>query len=317
MQKIPKAASEKKKRPSSARLPAQERSDKPQMLRSITWERKYGGYLFILPWIIGFLVFFSYPLIQTILLSFSENESVSIDQLGRFSLDGFGMYQKAFITDTEYLPLFSKIVGDTVINTILILIFSLFVALLLNKNLPGKGLFRAIFFLPVILGTGTLSTMVIDSDTAAGIMALDVNTLSSVLSADMAEVVMNLLGALSMVFWRSSVQMVIYLSGLQGISDSLYESADCDGATAWEMFWKITLPMLAPVTLLNLVYTIIDSFTSADNKMLDYIYTTAFKDLNFSYGAAMSVMYLLFALAFVGVAYAIMAPRSKHASERA
>ena len=78
------------------------------------------------------------------------------------------------------------------------------------------------------------------------------NTLSSVLSADMAEVVMNLLGALSMVFWRSSVQMVIYLSGLQGISDSLYESADCDGATAWEMLWKITLPMLAPVTLLNL-----------------------------------------------------------------
>lgn len=284
---------------------------------SISREQKYGGYLFILPWMIGFLVFFIYPVIKTVLLSFSENESVSIDQLGMISLDGFGMYRKAFVSDTEFLPIFSKIIGDTVINTILILVFSMFVALLLNRNLVGKGIFRAIFFLPVILGTGTISTMVISSDTATGILAMDADTLSNLLSADMAEVVMNLLNALSMVFWRSSVQVVIYLSGLQGISDSLYESANCDGATAWEMFWKITLPMLAPVTLLNLVYTIIDSFTAADNEMLDYIYTTAFKDLNFSYGAAMSVLYLLFALLFVGIAYAIMAPRSKHASERA
>lgn len=296
---------------------SQKRSvSKGGLFHSISQEQKYGGYVFVMLWIIGFLLFFAYPLVKTILLSFCENENVSIDSLGKFSLDGFGMYQKAFVSDTEFLPLFFEILSGTVIDSILILIFSMFLALLLNKNLPGKGVFRAIFFLPVILGTGTLSTMVVDPDTATGVLALDPTMLSHVLSEDMAEVVMNLLGTLSMVFWRSSVQIVLFLSGLQGISDSLYESANCDGATAWEMFWKITLPMLSPVTLLVLIYTIIDSFTRADNKMLDYIYTTAFRDLNFSYGSAMSVMYLLFALILVGVVYMILSPRLSHASEK-
>ena len=285
------------------------------LFRSIEKEKRYGGYVFIAPWVIGFLVFFLYPLVKTILLSFSD--VTNINQLSRFSLTGFGMYQNAFVSDTDYLTMFLTIIGNTIINTILILVFSLFVAILLNKNLPGKGIFRAIFFLPVILGTGTLATMVIDSDTATSIMALDVNTLSNLLSDDMAKVVMNLLGALGMVFWRSSVQMVIYLSGLQGISDSLYESANCDGATAWEAFWKITLPMLAPVTLINLIYTIIDSFTSSDNKLLNYVYNVAFKEMNFSYAAAMSMTYLVFVLLFTTVSYAVVSPHTSHSGERA
>ena len=277
-------------------------------------EKKYGGYLFILPWIIGFAAFFLYPAVKTVLLSFS-NVSLSnltdFKQLSQFSLTGFEMYQRAFVTDINFLPIFTGIIGDTVINTILILVFSLFTALLLNTNLKGKGIFRAVFFLPVILGTGTLVTMVIDSDTATGIMALDAATLESIMTADTAQIFLNILSALSMVFWRSSVQVVIYLSGLQGISDSLYESANCDGATAWESFWKITLPMLAPVTVLTLIYTIIDSFTAADNKLLEYIYNFTFKEMEFSYAAAMSTIYLAFVLLFTAVAYKIVSPRSE------
>lgn len=284
------------------------------LFRSIEQEKRFGGYVFVFPWAIGFLTFFVYPLIKTILLSFADVTSVS--GLRRFALTGLGCYQRAFVFDTDYIPMFLKIVGRTVVDTVLILIFALFVALLLNKELPGKGMFRAVFFLPVILGTGSLASTVIGSDTASSIMAIDTDVLTTLLDADLAKAVMDLLNALSMVFWHSSVQIVIYLSGLQGIPDSLYESADCDGATAWETFWKITLPMLAPVTVIDLIYTIIDSFTSSENELLAYIYDTAFLDMDLSYAAAMGVLYLVFVFLFTGIAYACVSGKGTHAWER-
>lgn len=104
------------------------------------------------------------------------------------------------------------------------------------------------------------------------------------------------LNRITIVLWRLGVQVLLYLSGLQGISPFLYESAKVDGATEWEMFWKITLPMMSPVILLNIVYTMIDSFVDINNPILAYFNEQAFEQLNFDYAAALTWIYAIFIL---------------------
>jgi len=278
---------------------------------SMKQKQNLEAIMFISPWIIGTLVFFMNPLIQSIRLSFSK-----IVKLNGFVMqwNGWANYEKAFLWDVNFLPMFLSSVKDTLINTPLTLIFSLFIAILVNKPSKMRGFFRTVFFLPVLLGTGFVMKqllglgMGVDAmSVAKGIIVPD--SLAKYFGFGLLGVISSFLSRITIVLWKSGVQIVLFLAGLQGISSSLYEAAHCDGATEWEMFWKITLPMISPVILLNFIYTIIDSFTDANNPIVDYILKASFQKNQFEYGAAMGWVYFIFVFVLCMLAFFVMRNR--------
>ncbi|MGG4146432.1 sugar ABC transporter permease [Paenibacillus algorifonticola] len=276
-------------------------------LRKLSLEQKnrYYGLYFILPWFAGFLFLFVVPLLSSLRYSFS-NLQVTNDG---FSLDFIGLsnYREALLSHESYVRILTESVVDIAVNTPLIIIFSLFFAVLLNQKFRGRVLARAIFFLPVILASGIIASIengdlmqsVVRSanDTAGGGLSIMKNLELAVLlieSGVSMTFVEYLTGAVSRIYEiisQSGVQILIFLAGLQSISPSLYEAAKIEGSTGYEAFWKITFPMISPLILTNLVYTIIDSFISDETSRL--VVDTAFKSYNFGLSAAMAWMYFV------------------------
>lgn len=267
--------------------------------------------MFISPWIVGTLIFFINPLIQSIRLSFSK-----IVKLKGFVMEWAGLanYEKAFLWDVNFIPMFINTVKNTLINTPITLVFSLFIAILINKDIKFRGFFRTIFFLPVLLGTGFVMKQLLGLGFDAGAMSVAKGimvpeSLALYLGPTFTNAIDMFLSVITVVLWKSGVQIVLFLAGLQGISVSLYEAARCDGATEWEMFWKITLPMISPVILLNFIYTIIDSFTDSNNPIVEYIIDASFRKNQFEYGAAMGWVYFLFIFVVCMAVFFIMRKR--------
>ena len=266
------------------------------------------GWLFTLPWIIGFLIFFAFPLVVSINLSFGD-----ITKPGSLATRFVGLvnFERAFVEDTSFVPMFLTVVKTTLIRTPMIILFSLIIAIMLNKKLFLKGFFRQIFFLPVLLGTGFVMQQLLGQqvdaqamEVARGILLPDEILLY--MGPKIAGYIGIFLDNITIVLWKSGVQIILFLAGLQGISKSLYESAKVDSATEWEMFWKITLPMISPVILLNMVYTVVDSFTDITNPIVNYIYSMGFKNSNFEYAAAMGWIYMGFILVLIGIIFLCM-----------
>ena len=202
----------------------------------------------------------------------------------------------------------------------MILFFSMFIAVLLNQKFKGRTFVRAVFFLPVVITSGAL-VYVLKSDIGIGIanQAPNVMGMPMVLNTDFEDIFMkvlnnnyeltqSLIGMMDRVFvimWRSGVQILIFLAGLQSIPVSVHESAFVDGATAWESFWKITFPMLSPIIVVNLAYTIIDSFTDYNNEILRYIMNTTFGKLQFDLGATYAWIYFVFILIIISISLGI------------
>lgn len=275
---------------------------------SIRKRRERDGYIFVLPWMLGCLFFFAGPLVQSFRLSFSKLTKVAGFQM---EWAGFENYMKAFVYDVTFIPMFLEVVRNMFVNTPLIVIFSLFIAILINKNIRFRWLFRVVFFFPVLLGTGYVMQELlgyqVDQQTmevARGILLPQ--EMLQYFGPRISQIVQLFLDRLTIILWKSGVQILLFLAGLQGISSSLYEAARCDSATEWEMFWKITLPMISPVILLNIIYTIIDSFTDAENPIIDFIYNTAFVVTQFEYAAAIGWIYFIFIFIILGIVFALM-----------
>jgi len=270
---------------------------------SLEQKNRYYGLYFILPWFAGFLFLFIAPLLSSLRYSFS-NLQVTNDG---FSLKFIGLsnYREALLSHESYVRILTESVADIFINTPLIIIFSLFFAVLLNQRFRGRVLARAIFFLPVILASGIIasiengdlmqSVVRSASDSTGGGLSVMKNLELTVLLLESGlnmTVVEYLTGAVSRIYEivsQSGVQILIFLAGLQSISPSLYEAAKIEGSTGYEAFWKITFPMISPLILTNLVYTIIDSFISDETSRL--VVDTAFKSFNFGLSAAMAWLY--------------------------
>lgn len=278
------------------------KSGKPFM----TMERRrvVEAFMFLLPWIIGTFVFFLYPIVMSVKLSFSE-----ITQLKGFVMEWAGLvnYQYIFLTDINFMPTFLEVVRDTLINTPLTLVFSLIIAMLINRDIPGRGFFRTAFFLPVLLGSGYVMEMILDID-ATGSVGVGIALpamLERMLGTTIAAFIQTFLDRITLVLWNSGVEIILFLAGLQGINSSLYEAAKCDGATQWEMFWKITLPMITPIVLLNFVYSMVTYFTSSDNALVEYIIEEVFTNKLFARGAAMGWVYCAFVFVMCGVVFGL------------
>lgn len=280
--------------------------------------KKLTGLYFVGPWAIAASFFLVYPLLFTIILSFSKLQNADFSTM---SLAGFDNYKEAFLSDVEFLPAFYEVLTDTLINTPMIVIFSLLIAIILNRQLPGKGFFRSIFFLPVLLGGGIVFEQIICQNVDGQSMELATSVLlpeklQSYLGPEITGYINAFFSRITLVLWKSGVQIVIALSGLQSISPSLYEAARVDGATEWEMFWKITIVMMSPIILLNAVYTIIISLTE-DNSVVSYIIKQSFdaSPVKFEFSAAMGCIYFLFALLMVLLLFLVFRPFIKRVQQ--
>lgn len=293
-------------------------------------KRNLAGYVFILPFVIGFLLIFLPSIIQTFVFSRSDIKILS-DGTGYYLVGrGFRHYYEAFFSDTDFRVKLVESLRDIVINLPVILIFSFFMALLLNrKKFPGRTLFRIIFFLPVIIYTGVASTAGIASGStelseaasqvfadptignegmssgATSIIGMATNISGIIASLGLGSTLMNFISAsisrLEWIIQSSGVQILVFLSALQGVPSSIFEAASVEGLTSWEMFWKITLPMISPQILVNTIYTIVDSFTNERYTVLPYIQKISFSNADYGLGSAMSFVYFLCTIILIGL----------------
>lgn len=271
-------------------------------------KEKLKGLLFVSPFIVGCCAFFLYPIILSFLLSFGDVTNIIGFQIELYGLDN---YSNAFFQDTEFMPKFYEVVGNTFIEFPLKLIAALIIAIMVNKDIKGKSLFRIAFFIPFLLGSGEVMNQLLNQGVDRQVLSvadgkiIPYNVLMY-FGGNIMETVSTIFGKIVTVLWGSGVQILLFLSGLQSISPALYEAARIDGATEWEIFWKVTIPMISPMLLLNFVYTIVDGFTNMQNPLLAYIQQKGFKEAKFGFGAAMGWIYFLFIGVLVAIVFAIM-----------
>ena len=292
--------------------------EKPRR-RGVSFQRRgvLTCLLFVSPWLVGAAVFFLYPLFYSLRLSFGVIENPATQKV---VFAGFENFRVAFMEDARFFPMLLSIAKDTLINTPLIVVFALFIATLLSKDIRGKGLFRSVFFLPVILGTGFVMQQLLGVqmnadavEVARGILLPE--KVVRFLNPGVTQVILEFLSRVTLVLWKSGVQIIIFLAGLQAIPRSFYEAARVDAATEWECFWFISLPMIAPPLLLGAGYTIVAGFLDTSNEMLGYIHELGFQWSQFEYASAVSWLYFLFVILVLAALFLLLNPATKRVRE--
>lgn len=266
-------------------------------LKRMTLRQKENmkGYIFILPFIIGFVFFFVYPFLQSFVWSFGN---VDFQNSAAFSFDGIKNYIYSLRSDPQFYQLVISSVVDMVLQLPLILIFSFIIANILKPEFAGRNIFRVIFFLPVILSSGIVISMedyslMQDLSGLVTVSALQELLVDMNFPSFLAEYISDAVDSIAIIINNSGIQILIFLAALQSISPSIYEASSIEGATAWENFWKITFPMVLPQIIVCMVYTVVNSFISANNEAVSYIYNMAFGNFRFGVSSAMSVIYTL------------------------
>ena len=262
---------------------------------SLKAQRTLYGYVFVLPWLIGFLVLLAWPLLFALWISFREVRELS--PLNTVPV-GYANYQEAFIKDIRFLPRFWQTLGNLLVDLPIIMVFSLGVALLVHRPLPGRTFFRAVFFMPVVIGSAWVIQSLVGQGVGRLAVVRDLGELRELLGLYVGEgaitPLFDLLNRITFVLWRSGVQILIFIAGLHSVPQPMYEAARVDGASEWSAFWKITLPMIAPFLLVNVIYTIVDSFTEPFNQVLVYIQQVALvQSIRLGYGAALGWLYFV------------------------
>lgn len=283
----------------------------------IPYERRKAlyGYGFIALWFVGTIYFFILPVINSLIYSFNNTTPVE----GKMQMDfvGWGNYIKAFRQDADYTKNLLDVLGTTALKTPLIIIFSIFVAVILNQKFRGRTFARAVFFLPVIIATGPVFD-IINGNMSTGGYSGGSEQFSTMFETDLVDQLLTFLGIYNIsdkltsmittitddifnMVWNAGIQILLFLSALQNIPHSAKEAAQMEGATAWEYFWKITVPYISPMIIASLVYTVVDSFVDPTNAVMKQVLSQA-ASWHHGYSAAMAWAYF----AIVGAALAIL-----------
>lgn len=272
---------------------------------SLTTKRSITGYMFILPWLAGFLIFYLRSLIMTADFSLSE---ISVAVGGGYDSKFVGLqnYLYAFRVHGSFKQVLTTSVGNMLIDVPLITFFSLLMAMLLNKKFKGRTLVRAIFFLPVIMNSAAINAAIEFSREmlAGGLSASSAEIAEAASGVDVMyymqmfgdmglptgvlDYIVGAVARINDIISASGVQIIIFIAALQSIPGSLYEVAKIEGATAYETFWKVTFPMVMPHIITNIVYTVVDNF--ANSEIVEMAYNTAFTDVNYGLSSAMSLI---------------------------
>ena len=277
-------------------------------------KKKWAGFLFILPWLVGFLTLFLRPILSSVRYSVTD-ATITEGMKGDFI--GLSLYVKAFSSDQKFGQYLTAELGGFAYHVPVILCFSLFLAVILNQRFHGRTVMRAIFFIPVICGSGVILQIMSGDAMSQSVIsgarssmlyqssALEQILLNTGLSDDLVKTLTGIVSDIFNLTWKSGLQILLFISGLNAIPPHLYEAAHVEGATSWESFWKITLPMVSPIVIVNLIYTVIDGFTDYQNSVMTYILDFG-KRLEFSYSAALSWIYFVLVGAIVGIVYAVI-----------
>jgi ABC-type sugar transport system permease subunit len=287
----------------------------------LTSERRQAltGYGFILPWLLGFLALKAYPLFSSLWLSFHRVRITATAGI-RTQYLGLGNYSRAFLTDVEFVNGLLTFLRNLALSTPIILVFSLMIALLIHYPMRLRALFRTIFFLPVIITSGPVIQELV-SQGAATIPTIEkygvIQFVRANLSRAWAEPVTYLFTQIILILWFSGVQILIFLAGLQKINPSMYEAARIDGASAWEILWKVTLPELRPLVTVNAIYTLVTLATFSQNEVIPLIQQAMFApEAGFGYASALAWVHFVVVTALIGLATLILASRSRETVRR-
>lgn len=280
------------------------------------------GWVFCLPLVLGVLLILLPIIANSIRFSFSDMQMQDVG----YTLEpvGWENYRWVLFVDPNFVRDTLTSLSSLAVTIPSIVVFALFIAVLLNQELPGRTLFRVVLFIPVILSAGYFETVMsgdVMTSSMSSLSSFDSGLTSSAgfftvervgeylmklnINSSVADFLITLMNGIYTVIQRSGVQILIFLAGLQSISPSLYESAQIEGATGWESFWKITVPVISPMILLNVLYSIIDAFTRASNPIMKSIQNATFGDFKYGQGAAMSWLYFILIFLFIAVVYAV------------
>ena len=280
---------------------------------SLEAKRVKVGYLFTLPFIIGAAVAIVYPIIVSVIYSFAD---ITANASGyNIKFVGLGNYNNIFNIDPTFKRILLNTLKSMALNVPVVIIFSFFLASVLNTEFKGRGMARTVLFLPMILNSNLVKS-ILSGDAVMGsvtekssadtaqisgafegfLSKLDIGTGVTDLLVSSVDNITNILA-------MSVIPIIIMLAGLQSVSKSVYEASYVEGATKWEVFWKISLPIVSPMILVSVIYCIIDSFTSVDNAVIEKVKAVSFTDLEFGLGSAMAWSYLLIVLAIVALVY--------------
>ena len=271
---------------------------------SLIQKRAVTGLLFITPWLIGFLWFYLKGFIQAVRFSLSNMQML---ETGGYQLDftGLANFRYALFQDANYNQTLVSSVGNMLIDVPLIIFFSLFIAIILNGKFKGRTIFRAILFLPIILNSGAISASIAlaqqavsggvaaVSSEAAAASGVNIEYLLSMLTdlgfpAALADYLIAAVGRIFDIVQASGVQIIIFIAALQSVPGALYKVSQIEGATAYETFWKVTFPMVSPLIVTNVVYTIVEAFINSE--VVQEAYDMAFTNYNWGVSVAMSLM---------------------------
>lgn len=263
------------------------------------------GRMFVLPWTIGFLLFFLSPLIGSITFAFS-NVSLVADKM--LSFVGVEHFRYLLKEDPNYLDNMADAVTSFVYSLPIVVALSLIFALILNQKFKGRLLARAIFFLPVIIATGVVMKFITGEALEAGAAALSTSLgktesysglqfdqllINLGLPQSITELLADYIARIFNLVWICGIQILLFVAGMQSIPDQLYEVSKIEGATAWEEFWFVTFPMLGNVIFLVLIYTIVDLFTAFDNPIMLQAYDLVSKNSVYDRSSAVLWGYFL------------------------
>ncbi|ALS29211.1 ABC transporter permease [Paenibacillus sp. 32O-W] len=266
--------------------------------------KRHGiGLLFMLPWIIGFALFVLIPVSWSLFMTFNK---VRVSAGGfKYEWVGLRNFRDAFLKDNVFPIEMITYFYEMLLMVPIIVIFALLISLMLNQKFPGRFIYRALFFLPVIFATGqVLSELFVQG--AGDVPFLEQYNLEPLIreyiGMQFADTVMSVLGKAVLILWYSGVQILIFIAGFQTISPTIYEAVRMDGASPWDSFWKITLPACVPFISLNVLYTIIDLFTFPLNPVLKHIRDNMFKvDTGYGYASALAWIYFGFIFVLIAV----------------
>lgn len=286
-------------------------------MKQSSYEKKKQriAYLFLLPWIIGVVVFFIQPFIESFIYSFS---TVNIKP-GEVIVEWVGLdnYRKAFLEDPNVKKAIVTSSTSVLYQVPLVTVLSIFVALLLNQKFKGRTFMRAIFFMPVIIA-GSMVIPFINGDGfsqailngSRGGTMFEVQSITMMLeqagiSKSIVETITKVINDIFNLSWRSGIPILLFLAALQSIPPSFYEVAEIDGANKWMCFWKVTFPMLTPIMMTVIVYTTIDGFIDSGNALVQIIYEASNK-LDIPYASALAWINMVITLLIVGVMYQLI-----------
>lgn len=273
------------------------------------------GYVFTFPFIIGAVLGVIYPVVLSLVYSFGELIPQEIGY--KINFVGIENYKTLFTVDPDFTRELVETLQNTILKVPVAIIFSFFLACVLNTEFPGRGLARTVLFLPMIISSKLVKTL-LNQDIVSSEMSNKGAEESVMLSDKFAEFLMSMnvgdgladfltssVNDIQNLLYMSVIPTIIILAGLQSVSRSIYEASYVEGATSWEVLWKISLPMVSPLLLVSLIYCVIDSFTGVGNRIISRVGYECFTAFNFGIGSAVAWSYLIVVLLIVAVVFLI------------